>query len=265
MRTVAPVACILGNPLGHSLSPRLHGHWLRHYNLAGHYVPLQVPTEAALFDIMQAWRASDNIVGGNVTVPYKKAIVPLLDALTPLAQRCGAVNTIIRQSNGQWLGHNTDGLGLVADMQSAGHVLQGKNILILGAGGAAAGIMPALYDTGARLSLYNRTTATAHEVAGQMAQVFIPQHAPAPTFDIIINTITQSAAAIEFLPWLHTGALVYDINYGQTNLLAAAAALGHPVRDGLGMLLHQAVEGFSAWFGHTPQVTAREEQLLRNC
>ncbi len=264
MAQVAPLAFILGEPLGHSLSPLLHGHWLKKYGLAGHYVPWQLPQQA-LQSTLAAWRNSQNIMGGNVTLPHKKAVVPYLDALTPLAQRCGAVNTIIRQANGQWLGHNTDGLGLVADIAQP---LQGQNILLLGAGGAAAGLLPALYDAGAHVSIYNRTTATAHELAQQAAlynntvQVLTQQPTP-QQYNIIINTITQSQVACQFLPALCAGGLVYDINYGQTPLLQAAAAQNFATRDGLGMLLQQAVAGFAAWFGHTPHVGAEEETLLR--
>jgi shikimate dehydrogenase len=268
----AALAGIMGWPVGHSLSPRLHGFWLREYRIDGAYVPLAVAPDR----LEQALRAlpAMGFRGANLTIPHKEAGLAAVDRITPAAARAGAVNTVIVEPDGL-LGDNTDGYGFMANLAAsapAWHAADGPAVL-LGAGGAARAIAIALIDAGApELRLVNRTLTRAEALAAQLADVahergtvltVLPwqdRHALSGAC-LLVNTTSLGMTGqppLELdLAAMPARALVTDIVYSplETGLLATARARGHAVVDGLGMLLHQARPGFRAWFGVDPEVS----------
>jgi shikimate dehydrogenase len=262
------LAGVIGWPVGHSRSPQLHGHWLVRYGIDGAYVPLAVAPEglaAALRGV-----AALGFRGCNVTVPHKEAAMALVDELDPLARRIAAVNTIVVRADGSLFGTNTDGFGFLANLQAGApgwSAAQGPAVVI-GAGGAARAIIVALTDAGApEIRLANRTRGRAEklvaELGGPITVVDWADRAAAlDGAALLVNTTTEGMQGHDALDLpldaLPAAALVTDIVYVplETPLLAAARARGHPVVDGVGMLLHQARPGFEAWFGVAPVVDA---------
>jgi shikimate dehydrogenase len=268
----AGLAGIMGWPVGHSLSPRLHGFWLRQHRIDGAYVPLAVAPDR----LEQALRAlpAMGFRGANLTIPHKETALTVVDQVTPAAERIGAVNTVIVGPDGL-LGDNTDGYGFMASLAAGAPDWRASDgpAVLLGAGGAARAIAVALIDAGApELRLVNRTRARAETLAEQLADparergtvlTVLRWHDQDALFgaSLLVNTTSlgmtgQPPLEVDLAP-LPAQALVTDIVYSplETGLLAAARARGHPVFDGLGMLLHQARPGFRAWFGVDPEVS----------
>jgi len=263
----ARIAGVIGWPVSHSRSPRLHGHWLRAYGIDGAYIPLAVPPE----HIEQAIRALPvlGFAGVNVTVPHKEAALRLADEVDDFARRLGAANTLVVKPDGRILASNSDAYGFIQNLREGapGFRADAGPAVMLGSGGAARAVVVALADAGAReIRIVNRTSARAEELcrlAPGIARAIPWTDMGSALADaaLLVNTTSlgmdgQPALEID-LGRLPTGALVNDIVYTplETPLLKAAAARGNPVVDGLGMLLHQARPGFKAWFGREPEVT----------
>ena len=264
------LAGVIGWPIGHSRSPRLHGYWLARYGIAGAYVPLAVKPE----DIEAAVRALPKLgfAGANVTVPHKEAAHRLADRLEPSAMRTGAVNTLVVQ-DGRLVGSNTDGYGFLENLRAAApgwSAAQGPAVIV-GAGGAARAIAAALQDGRApEIRVVNRTRARADALAASLGRPLaaVDWAARADALKgaaLLVNatTLGMTGSALDLsLDALPRDAVVNDIVYTPlvTPLLAAARARGNRTVDGLGMLLHQAAPGFTAWFGRAPEV----DQALRD-
>jgi shikimate dehydrogenase len=262
----ARLAGVMGWPIGHSLSPCLHGYWLRHYGLDGAYVPLPVAPER-LEEALRALPAL-GFRGVNLTIPHKEKALAVVDRTSHAARSIGAVNTIVVEG-GELFGDNSDGFGFLANLEGgcAGWRAKTGPAVLLGAGGAARAVAVALLDAGApELRLVNRTRSRAEALAGELSapvQVLGWQERDLALDGaaLLVNTTSLGMThqppleiALDALP---QSALVTDIVYAplETSLLAAARARGHPVVDGLGMLLHQGRPGFRAWFGVDPEVT----------
>jgi shikimate dehydrogenase len=263
----AKIAGVMGWPLAHSLSPRLHGYWLEQYGIDGAYVPLPVRSE----NIVDAMKALPKLgfSGANVTVPHKEAAFASVDSMTDTARRIGAVNTIIVQPDGRLCGDNTDAFGFVENLKSGDPAWTAKAgpAVVFGAGGAARAVCAALLDEGVpALRLCNRsgdrTSRLAADLGGSIEA--IPWDARSEALEhaaLMVNTTTLGMIGHPPLDLdlakLPVDAVVTDIVYNplRTRLLTEAAERGNPVVDGLGMLLHQARPGFSAWFGVDPAVT----------
>jgi shikimate dehydrogenase len=263
----AKLAGVMGWPVGHSRSPRLHGFWLEQYGVDGAYVPLSVPPERAA----EAIRALPALGfrGCNVTVPHKEVAAATVDRLDESARRAGAVNTIVVLDDGTLEGRNTDGFGFLENLKAGapGWTASAGPAVVLGAGGAARAIVAALIDDGApEVRLVNRTRERAERLASDLgAGVRVVDWVSRETLladaALVVNTTTQGMHGqppLDLgLTYLAAGAVVTDIVYTplMTPLLEAARARGNPVVDGLGMLLHQARPGFAAWFGVEPEVS----------
>jgi shikimate dehydrogenase len=268
----AALAGVMGWPVSHSLSPRLHGFWLRQHRIDGAYLPLAVAPDR----LEQALRAlpAMGFRGANLTIPHKEPALAAVDRITPAATRAGAVNTVIVGPDGL-LGDNTDGYGFMSNLAAGAPAWRAGDgpAVLLGAGGAARAIAVALIDAGApELRLVNRTLTRAETLAGQLADVARKRGTVLTVLPwqdrrafsgacLLVNTTSlgmtgQPPLEVDLAP-LPARALVTDIVYSplETQLLAAARARGHPVVDGLGMLLHQARPGFRAWFGVDPEVS----------
>lgn len=260
-------AFVIGHPIAHSRSPRIHGGWLAQHSIDGTYEAIDVaPAELpAFFERLR----SGEFAGGNVTIPHKEAVFALCDAVDPLAKTIGAVNTLVVR-DGKVLGTNTDYLGFLGNLDAArpGWSDGLQSAIVLGAGGAARAILVALRSRGVQaVHVLNRTKANADALIASIEGPFTAHQMDAfaelaPNAGLVVNTTSIGMQGTRFenldLALLPKTALVTDIVYVPlvTPLLADAAALGLPTVDGLGMLLHQAVPGFEAWFGVRPEVTA---------
>ncbi len=266
-------AFIIGHPIAHSKSPTIHQYWLKEAGLDGAYLPLDVAPEkvADFFADLK----NGPYLGGNVTIPHKQVALTLCDAVTPSAREIGAVNTILVKE-GKTHGSNTDITGFLAnlDAKAPGWDHLGPAAIVLGAGGAARAILVALRDRGFKhIHVLNRTQQTAIDLCQEIKGPFVPhgldQFAQlAPKAHVLVNTTSIGMHGTSFagldLSLLPKTALVTDIVYTplQTPLLKEAEALGLTTVDGLGMLLHQAVPGFKAWFGQEPKVSPALRSLV---
>lgn len=252
---------VFGNPIGHSKSPQIHRLFAEQTGQTLSYEPLLAPLD----DFPGYARTFfEQGLGANVTVPFKEQAFRLADQLSERAQRAGAVNTLKKLEDGRLLGDNTDGIGLVRDLlDNAGVTLQGKRILLLGAGGAVRGVLePLLAQRPVALVISNRTLAKAEQLAGEFAELG-PVSASAfeelrGPFEVIINGTSASLGG-ELPPLsddlIEPGVtLCYDMMYGAkpTPFCQWAAGRGAATRDGLGMLVEQAAAAFELWRGVRP-------------
>lgn len=259
------LAAVMGWPVKHSRSPRLHSYWLSLYGIDGAYVPLSVEPKA----LATALRALPvlGFAGTNLTVPHKEAALAILDRVHPVAQRVGAANTIVVAADGTLEGRNTDAYGFLAALeQDAPGWNTERPTVVLGAGGAARAVLVALIDAGVKeIRVVNRTRARAEALASLGAAIqavdWAARTAALDGAGLVVNTTTlgmggQPPLDLDLAP-LPKDAVVNDIVYTplETPLLAAARARGNTVVDGLGMLLHQARPAFQAFFGQDPAVT----------
>jgi len=257
----ARLSGVIGWPVAHSRSPRLHGFWLDRHRIDGAYLPLAVRAE----DLAVAVRGlqAAGFAGANVTIPHKQAAFALCDAVADSARRAGAVNTLVFQ-NGRILGSNTDGTGFVANLRAHDIDPTAGPALVLGAGGAARAIAAVLLEESVPVSLCNRTPehaeALARDLPGLSALGWAQRAAALRDHALVVNTTSLGMTGHPPLDLdlraAPPGLVVADIVYAplETPLLAAARVAGLRAVGGLGMLLHQAVPGFAAWFGVTPVV-----------
>lgn len=251
---------VFGNPIAHSKSPEIHARFAAQTGQDLTYERLLAPLDGFVASVRDF--ISQGGKGANVTVPFKLEAYELADELSERARAAGAVNTL-HVDGGKIRGDNTDGIGLVTDIVSnAGVALAGKRILLLGAGGAARGvILPLLQEKPVGLVIANRTAARAEELVQQFGAQGAVQACEFAQlqggFDVIINA-TSASLADDVPPLapelLHAGVLAYDMVYGKepTAFMRFSAGCGASVRDGLGMLVEQAAESFFIWRGVRP-------------
>ncbi len=254
---------VFGHPVAHSLSPRIHAAFARQTGIALDYRAIDAAPEdfaAALADF-----AARGGAGANITLPHKEAAFGLCQTVSERARRAGAVNTLTRAGDG-WIGDNTDGVGLVCDLTERHALdLRSRRTLLLGAGGAAHGIAPALIDAGiGDLYIVNRSAEKADALAdklgmpGRVHTRYWNDLRSLGSFDFIVNATSAGRDSLKFdLPFAIATrrSLAVDLSYGEaaTAFLAwaKAAGCGRSV-DGLGMLVEQAAESFSIWHGKRP-------------
>ena len=269
-----PIACVIGHPISHSKSPRLHGHWLEHYGIDGHYIPLDVHPDdlARTLDILP----KIGFVGANVTIPHKEAVLEYADLVTDRATLIGAANTLIFRKDGKIHADNTDGYGFIQNIRQSAPawVPDTGPALVLGAGGAARAVIAALLDAGVpKLFLSNRTRQKAEYLQNDFGKkievvewIKVANYIEEAHF--IVNTTSLGMVGQPELrlplDGLNKNQIVTDLVYTplETRLLAEARFAGATVVDGLGMLLHQAVPGFERWFGQRPEVTEELRQKM---
>ncbi len=271
---------LLGYPVAHSHSPAMHQAAAAALDLDLTYIAMSVSPD----DLPAAVRGlcALGFRGANVTVPHKQAVLPLLDELSDAARTLGAVNTITIDRPGDGpdaepailRGHNTDWSGFRADLAALDIPVDGRDCLVLGAGGSARAVVYALQQAGACVKLFSRRPEQATEVVAALdparpattlpAQAFgwshLPEIAAASDFPLIVNTTPIGMSpAVDRSPWPESvpfpaGAIVYDLVYNPatTRLMAQAAAAGCRTANGLGMLVGQAAEAFALWTGQMP-------------
>lgn len=265
----AAVAGLMGWPVSHSQSPRLHGYWLRQHQLDGVYIPMPVKEG----DLGKALKALPllGFKGCNLTIPHKEEAMKYMDKIDPLAKRIGAINTVVVCENGKLEGRNTDSFGFNENLKDAGFCLPKEDSIatLLGAGGAARAIVVALQDEGfQKIRIVNRhvdrAKALARSVGGKTEFEFFSMEEKEKALercDLLVNAtslgMTGRPALSLNLENLSQNAWVTDAVYAplETDLLYQAKERGLRTVDGLGMLLHQAKAGFAAWFGKEPEVT----------
>ncbi len=270
----ARIAGVFGWPISHSRSPQLHKYWLDRYGIDGAYVPLAVRPE----DFPTAVRAAPRLglVGGNVTVPHKEAAFAACDHVDATAKRIGAVNTLIFEPTGGITGRNTDAYGFLENVRHgapAGRADAGPAV-VLGAGGSARAVVFGLIERGVtHIHVVNRTLDRAKALRDRFGAAVEPAgweeaSSVIGAAGLLVNTTSlgmkgQPPLMID-VGLLPAEAVVADLVYVPlvTSLLAAARARGLATADGLGMLLNQAVRGFSLWFGVKPMVTLELRALV---
>ncbi|GBD14638.1 Shikimate dehydrogenase (NADP(+)) [bacterium HR25] len=266
---------VIGYPLGHSLSPVFQQAALDALGIDARYERWETPPER-LPEVVASLRQAD-CLGANVTVPYKEAVIPLLDELEEVARQAGAVNTIVNRG-GRLSGHNTDVAGFLQALHSVGFQPRGCAALVLGAGGAARAVVLALLrERAAWVTVTNRTYHRAFRLVEELRPLagrtvltsipmtFIALHQANIGWDLIVNctvlgmpgTVDENKSPLpaEFIP---EDALVFDLVYGPrpTKLLQDAAARGARTLDGLPMLVYQGAESFRLWTGLEPPLEA---------
>lgn len=267
----ARVAGVTGWPVAHSLSPRLHGYWLRKYGIDGIYAPFPVVPEK--FETAIRGLQAAGVSGVNVTVPHKRAAFEVADTLDPAAELIGAVNTLVFGKDGRIEGRNTDAPGFRLNLESAGVVIPRGPVLLFGSGGAARAAIQALLSAGAPgIRMLNRNADRARELIEDAADTRLeysgndPEKVDISDISLVVNTTSLGMAGAPALDFdfgrLPSDAVVHDIVYTplETALLGRARARGLKTVDGLGMLLHQAAPAFEAFFGVRPDV----DQALRS-
>ncbi|HEY1707615.1 MAG TPA: shikimate dehydrogenase [Rhizomicrobium sp.] len=270
----ARLAGIAGWPVAHSLSPRLHGHWLAKHKIDGAYVPMPVSREgfASVLNALQAI----GFAGINVTVPHKEAAFALAHEVDDAARAAGAANLLVFRE-GRILGRNTDAPGFAAALKQAlgAKVVRNQAAVVLGAGGAARAVVLALSSLGAvEIRIVNRVRHRAEMLAATMkpfvqAKLTVVDRVDATDDAALLVNATSAGmhgnAPLDIpLEALPKSAAVCDIVYNplETDLLKYARTQGHRTVDGLGMLMHQAVPSFEAFFGVRPKVTPALRKLL---
>ena len=268
------VAGLVGWPVAHSRSPALHGFWLWRHGIAGAYVPF--PVQPGRLPAALRGLAALGLAGCNVTLPHKEETLSLVDVADAAARRIGAANLVVVQPDGALHAQNTDGYGFLANLreQAPGWRPETGPAVVLGAGGSARAVVASLVDAGVpEVRLLNRTGERAEALAAALGGPVrvLPWQARAAALEgaaLLVNTTTQGMHGqppLEIdLAALPRAAAVADLVYVplETPLLAAGRARGNAVVDGLGMLLHQAVPSFEAWFGVRPEVTPELRRLI---
>jgi shikimate dehydrogenase len=268
------LAGLMGFPVMHSRSPKLHNYWLAQHGLTGAYLPLAIRTEG----LRAALRALPALgfSGCNLTIPHKEAALAIVDRVDPVARRIGAMNCVVVAPDGSLEGQNHDAFGYVESIREAqpNWRADAGPIVVIGAGGGASAVLVSLIDQGAReIRLVNRTAARTaalqRDLVGPITALpWEQREAALGGAAMLINTTNQGmvgAPPLDLeLDALPPTALVSDIVYipRETPLLAAARKRGNPTVNGLGMLLHQARPAFRAWFGIMPEVTPELRAMI---
>ena len=271
---------VIGWPVSHSLSPRMHNAAFAALGLNWVYVPLPVAPEQV--EAAVRGLAALGFGGANVTVPHKAAVAPFMDELTPTAAAIGAVNTIVVRPDGTLFGDSTDGAGFMADLGEHGQRIEADRrmmpenpdvtvsprhrVIVLGAGGAARAVVYALAEAGATVAVVNRTLGHAEELCHTIGRALPHARISAHSFpvalpelaaeaDLIVNTTSLGLHEGDPLPWLpdlpfRGDQTIYDLIYSRpTPLLALAERCGARALNGLGMLAHQGARSFELWTG----------------
>lgn len=263
-------AGVMGDPVSQSLSPMLHGYWLKYYGIDGHYGRFQISEnalEAALASLV-----SDGLSGVNLTIPHKEKALKFMDEVSEDALNIGAVNTVIIKKDRRLLGTNTDAKGFINNLiyhlgDLAPYL---EHCFILGAGGAAKAVYYGLKQAGAkRISISNRNRPRAEKIGAQVVD-WEKKDTALSDVSLLVNTTSlgmngQSKLTLS-LDMLPQKALVTDIVYNPliTPLLSQAKERGYTTVTGIGMLIHQAAPGFEAWFGQRPKIDQTVYDLLES-
>ena len=257
---------VIGNPIKHSLSPKLHNHWIKKNNINAIYEKKQL-IESELEEIISELR-EDKIYGINVTVPFKVSIIPFIDELSLEAKEAHSVNTIYKENN-KILGHNTDISGFELAVRGKGYNLKNKTIFILGAGGVVPSIILALKKMSvSKIIVSNRTQKKAEELKKKFSYIETYNWGKVPNFDMIINATSIGLNNNDELKLkfdeVGPDKIFYDVIYNptQTKFLARAKQLGNQIENGKMMFVYQAHQAFTIWHKVMPRIDDETIKLL---
>ena len=257
---------VIGNPIEHSLSPKLHNYWLKENNIDAIYDKNKLD-EGEIKNIIYEVK-KEKINGVNVTVPFKKAVIPFLDELSPEAKDTQSVNTIYFQ-NGMTIGHNTDIAGFELAIKYAKYDISNKKVFILGAGGVAPSIIYALKKMKAsKIILTNRTKEKAKNLKGLFNDIEIVDWGETIDFDMIINATSIGLKNEDSLKFDYSAngpnKFFYDVIYNprETLFLKRAKLFGNRTENGKMMFIYQAHQAFTIWHKLMPQINDETIKLL---
>ena len=258
---------VIGNPIDHSLSPKIHNHWLKQNNINAIYNKIKLEKneiESFIKDLKK-----QKISGCNVTVPFKKSVIPFLDKLSSEADKTQSVNTII-YDDGNLIGHNTDISGFEQAIKRLNFQMKDKKILILGAGGVVPSIIYALKKMNVlKIILSNRTKANAENLKSQFNDLEIIDWGDTVAFDVVINAtslgLKNETINLDFSK-IGNKKLFYDIIYNpnETNFLKEGKKLGNYTENGKLMFIFQALEAFKLWHRIEPKINSGTIEILNN-
>ena len=258
---------VIGNPISHSFSPKLQNYWLKQNNINAVYNKIKLE-EKEIEGIIQDIK-NQKIAGCNVTVPFKKKVIPFLDKLSIQAEQTQSVNTIIFK-NGNLIGHNTDIFGFDKAIRSLNFNMKGKKIMILGAGGVVPSIIYAIKEMGvSEITISNRTKQKAENLKILFKKLNILEWGNLTNFDVVINAtslgLNNEKINLDFSK-VGKNKLFYDVIYNpaETNFLKEGKQLGNITENGAMMFIYQAFEAFKLWHGIEPEVNFETLKLLKN-
>ena len=261
---------IFGYPIEHTLSPLMHNAAFHSLNMNHCYVAFKVHPDD-LSDAVKAVK-SLNLLGVNITVPHKEAVIPLLDEVNEEARFIGAVNTVVN-NEGKLTGYNTDGRGFMSSLSEAGISVESRNVVIIGTGGAARAISYYLSEKASLLSLFDIDRKKSERLVTDLRKIrgnvdLLESVDAIGNADVLINATPLGLHAEDPLPvqqeLISPGMTVCDLVYKTTGLLNAAKKNGAATLDGSGMLLWQGVLAFELWTGMKPPVDIMRNVLLTN-
>ena len=256
---------VIGNPINHSLSQKLHNYWLKQNNINAVYEKIKLQKNEIKNFFLKI--KNQEINGCNVTVPFKKTVIPFLDKLSVEAEQTQSVNTICVH-NGVLVGHNTDIIGFHKAINSLNYKIKDKKILILGAGGVVPSLIFALNKMKAsKITVSNRTDKKAEDLKSRFDKINIVKWGDTPDFDVIINatSLGLNNESIDLnTSNIGQGKLFYDVIYNpnETNFLKLGKKLGNQIENGKLMFIYQAFEAFRLWHDVEPNVNEEILKLL---
>ena len=258
---------VIGNPIDHSLSPKLHNYWLKENNVDAIYDKKKIDEKDLQTIILEVKEKKTE--GINVTVPFKQAVIPYLDKLSPEAEQTQSVNTIILTDD-ILVGHNTDISGFTKAIKDLNFNIEGKKIFILGAGGVVPSIIFALNKMNvSEIIISNRTKQKADNLKSQFKFLDVIDWGNLPKFDVIINAtslgLNNEAINLNFSD-IGENKLFYDVIYNpkETKFLKEGKRLGNKIENGKLMFVYQAFEAFKIWHGIEPKIDAKTFKILNN-
>ena len=259
---------VIGNPIEHSLSPKLHNYWLKENNIDAVYDKKKLD-ENELKNIISEVK-EEKINGINVTVPFKKAVIPFLDKLSPEAENTQSVNTIYL-NNGKIIGHNTDIAGFELSIKKIKYDVTGKKVLILGAGGVVSSIISALYKMKAfEVAISNRTKEKAENLKNLFKNLVIVDWGNIYDFDMIINATSVGLNRDDLIDLdfskIGNNKFFYDLIYNpnETNFLKTGKELGNRTENGKMMFIYQAHQAFTIWHKLMPEINDEVINIITN-
>lgn len=269
-----PLAGVIGYPIGHSKSPRLHNYWLRKYGIEGYYIPMEIAPDKVAESLK--FLPTLGFVGLNVTIPHKEKALALADEVSDRARMIGAANTLVFRKDGSIHADNTDGYGFMQNLRRGAPDWDptAGPVAVIGAGGASRAVIVSLLEAGVpEIRLANRTRARAETLAGQFGPkitVYDWENAGDTLAGAAVLVNTSSLGMVGKKPLeipldlLAPETIVTDLVYTplRTDLLIEASEIGCKTVDGLGMLEHQATPGFERWFGVAPEVDEKTRAIL---
>ncbi len=258
--------CVIGNPIDHSLSPKLHNFWFKKNKIEAIYEK-KLLVEKEIPNLIDSLRKSE-INGVNVTVPFKNSVIPYLDDLSSEAKKTNSVNTICKE-RGKLIGHNTDIAGFELALRYINYDVRKKKALIIGAGGVSPSIIFALKNMGCEsIYLTNRTFSKAEKLKETFSDITIQKWGEIPEFDIVINATSVGLNNENFNFDLNKNSnnkFFYDVIYNpsETNFLKNAKFNGHKTENGRMMFIYQAHQSFALWNKVLPKIDEETIELLR--